>query len=703
MTASKNSSFRPGFGAIRAWDSLSRAYRSGCDGIPPRGSRERASLRVQGTISSKSGTRGPVLRLVALCALLCALAGCRFEVTPDSFDLSADVGQSITESLEVRNTGDDPVELTLATSGAAVTLSTTAGVLQAGEALDIEISAECSSPGERHTDIAVTGRTGNKAIVVHVPFVLRCQDEAGAHLVSLELFQGPPTYKKDYRAGTETEPVTLARPENGATPSELWVDTVKDEDTGLWVYPSKDEAWSVDNNGFVTAIWNRRAAVAVTVFHMDDSPLPEFSASVGGAGLPVLLQETERDGDGFETVTVFDVDRHLYEREAVLDVSVKTDDGDITDRLALFGETVNPIQVTWIPIDVPEFPAQIVDAEQYMAGLEDWLPIADRITGIGPTMQYEETGVEGPGLRAHPFEALEQIRKHHVLHACAYDEIYIGYWNVQAMFDADGRAGIGGYAAVGETHAVGTSIVDIFSPPSPIALKDAHIVNAHEVGHLFDLFHVPACGREAGGAAGYPYEESALGPSRSWDFLLSEFVNRDPDTLDFMSMCGLYGGVSDFSYQLMALYRQSPQASGTCENPRDRRGAATTKSHVPVLGAKSAAVSGSPASLAVTGAVSADGIASISMAQPTDNAPWAVPGEGEFTLELLDAGGTVLHSQPVRAADVDHGHGEAFWSARVPYFESAASVVLRGSAGGVQAEAVIEADSLAADEIREKR
>ena len=73
------------------------------------------------------------------------------------------------------------------------------------------------------------------------------------------------------------------------------------------------------------------------------------------------------------------------------------------------------------------------------------------------------------------------------------------------------------------------------------------------------------------------------------------------------------------------------------------------------------------------------------MAQPTDNAPWAVPGEGEFTLELLDAGGTVLHSQPVRAADVDHGHGEASWSARIPYFQNGATALLRGSSMDVLA------------------
>ena len=55
---------------------------------------------------------------------------------------------------------------------------------------------------------------------------------------------------------------------------------------------------------------------------------------------------------------------------------------------------------------------------------------------------------------------------------------------------------------------------------------------------------------------GYPYEEGALGPSRSWDFVLSRFVDdRDPGILDFMSKCGFYGGVSDFSYQLMTLYR----------------------------------------------------------------------------------------------------------------------------------------------------
>ena len=380
----------------------------------------------------------------------------------------------------------------------------------------------------------------------------------------------------------------------------------------------------------------------------------------------------------------------IFTNEGIcLDVSVKTDDGDLTDRLALFGETVNPIQVTWIPIDVPEFPAQIVDAEQYMGGLE-------RLAA------YRGSGSRASGRRC-------STRK---LAWKAPDFVHIllrrsnKYANIMSCTPAPTTKSISGIGTcrrcsmpMGGRDQAAMPLAGERTPLAPqsstctrlharSALKKAHILNVHEVGHLFDLFHVPACGREdQWSAAGYPYEEGALGPARSWGFLLSRFVDdRDLDILDFMSKCGLHGGVSDFSYQLMALYRQSPQASGTCANPRDGRDAATTKGHVPVLGAKSAAVSGSPASLAVTGAVSADGIASISMAQPTDNAPWAVPGEGEFTLEILDAGGSVLHSQFVHAASrVDHGHGEASWSARVPYFEDANTVILRDGAPQVRA------------------
>ena len=643
------------------------------------------------------------LRHAAIFLTAFALAGCRFDVSPAEFDVSADVGQAITESLEVRNTGDEPVEFSLVPEGARVTLSETSGILRPDATAHIGISAECESAGERHTDIAVTGRTGNKAIVVHVPFVLRCQDEAGAHLVSLELFQGPPIYKKDYRAGTETEPVTLGRPENGATPAKEWERTQKDENTGFWTYPSKDEAWSAGNNGFVTAIWHRRATVAVTVFHMDDSPLPHFSASVGGADLPVLFQETERDGDGFETVTVFEVDRALYIRGAELDISVNSsDDGDFTDSLALFGETVEPMQIAWIPIDVPEFPAPILDVERYTEGISAWVPIAERSARIGPTMQYQEIGDERPGARTDPFKALDQLARHHALHACGHDEVYIGYWDVPTMFETDGSVRIGGVALSGGylSMAIGTIDTSVNSP-----IRSARMLNAHEVGHLFDLTHAPSsCGRSSDPSMSneHPYNDTGLGPARGWDDLEGRFAgpSGDDEFKDFMGACRPKV-VSDFSYQLMALYRQSLKATRTCENPRPESGVIDGKPSPSVLGSKSSPVKSGPVSVAVTGELSPEGIASISMAQPTGNSPWVPPETGRLMLEIVDTGGNVLHGEPVRSAHIEHGSGEVLWSARVPYFESAASVVLRGAAGEVRAESGIEAGYPGSNEIRE--
>lgn len=73
------------------------------------------------------------------------------------------------------------------------------------------------------------------------------------------------------------------------------------------------------------------------------------------------------------------------------------------------------------------------------------------------------------------------------------------------------------------------------------------------------------------------------------------------------------------------------------------------------------------------------------MVEPTGNVPWATPAAGAFTRELLDAGGYVLHREPVPVLHAGHGRGEALWNARVPWFDAAATVVLRGPAGDIRA------------------
>ena len=649
------------------------------------------------------------LRHAAIFLASCALAGCRFDVNPAEFDVSANVGESVAETLEVTNTGDELVELTLAVSGGAVTLSTDAATLQAGEVLDIEVTAECLTPAVRNMEIAVTGRSGNKSATVRVPFVLNCVSQAGgAYLVALELFQGPPIYKKDYRTGEETEPVNLARPENGAVPVAEWqrVEPVEDGSDETY-YPSKDDAWSADNNGFVTAIWGRRAAVAVTAFHTDESLPPEFSASVDGAALPVLLEETEASGDGFETVTVFDIARERYQRGAVLDLSITSDEGSQAERLALFGETVEPVMVTWIPIDVPDFPAPTIDAELYMEGVAAWLPIADYTTGIGPAMEYVEDGSETYGRRYGLWHAVNQLREHHVVNACGRDEIYAGYADNHTMRNTEGSSGpIGGISRGNEQVLVGSMMMyseDYYDSPHRLSIHNAATLNGHELAHAFGQVHVPGCNTRRGRTTvDYPYEEGKIGPGRSWSWITTELVGRDDHMTffssprltginDIMMACGGEWVVSDFGCQLMTLYRQGSETTAVCKAP-SATGAVDGKVAMSTPVPKSSPVDSAPRSVAIAGQVSADGIALISMVTPTGNPAWAVSDKGAFTLEVVDAGGTVLHREPVPVAhdDHDHGHGESFWSARVPYFEDAATLILRGPAGDVRTRASAE-------------
>ena len=663
----------------------------------------------------------PLARIVAILLVASALAGCRFDVNPAELDVSANVGESVAETLEVTNTGDELVELTLAVSVGAATLSTDAATLQPGEAVDIEVTAECLTPAERHMEIAVTGRSGNKSATVRVPFVLNCVSQAGgAYLVALELFQGPPIYKKDYRTGEETEPVNLARPENGAAPVAEWqrVEPV-DDGSGDTYYPSKDDAWSADNDGFVTAIWGRRAAVAVTAFHTDESLPPEFSASVDGTALPVLLQETEASGDGFETVTVFDIARERYQRGAVLDLSITSDEGSQSERLALFGETVEPVMVTWIPIDVPEFPAPTIDAEHYMEGVAAWLPIADYTTGVGPTMEYAENGSEGYGSRYDIWHAVNQLREHHVVNACGRDEIYVGYPDNHTMYNTENSSGSRGAASLGDRQVmVGSMIMyaeDYYDSPTRLDIHKAATLNGHELAHAFGQVHVPGCNMRGTTTVDYPYAEGKIGPGQIWSWITTELLGRDdqmtffgsprpPGIQDIMMACSGEWVVSDFAYQLMTLYRQWSETTTVCEAPSAASavgGKVAMSTPVP----KSSPVDPAPRSVAIAGQMSADGIASISMVTPTGNPAWAVSDKGAFTLEVIDAGGTVLHREPVPVAHDSHGHGhgESFWSARVPYFENAETVILRGPAGEVRLQAEIEPDQLEAGEMRVKR
>ena len=638
------------------------------------------------------------LRLVAAFALLIGLAGCKFDVTPGSFVLAADVGDDVSESLVIRNTGDEDLDYTLAATG--LTLSNASGTLAPGAEVAVDVSTSCSAAGDQLRSIEVTGRTGNKSRTVSVPFDVHCYASSDARLVSLELFQGPPIYKKDFRAGTETDPVTMFRPENGAEPVAEWTEDRYVSYGEEVLRHSLAHAWRAESEGFVTAIWGRRAAVAVVVSHADDFPVPELVTEIEASdgtrtALPVLIEETESEGDLFLSTVVFSMDRSLYRRGATLHVSIESNEGGTSESLVLFGETVEPLQMTWVPISLEGIPDIEIDPDYYMDGLDWQLPIADRVTGVGPTMVYERTGEEGAD-RVLPAPAAKQLVEHHVLHACGNDEVFVGLWNDQAVIDTDGISAPVGYA--GGLVAVGSSVADAVSPPRAHWVRWSMMINAHEVGHVFGLGHTASCGEPFFDGKFFPYEDGHVGPARSWDFLDNKFISRDAiyestnrRYADFMS-CGGEWYVSDFSYQLMTLQRQSSSAVRTCASP-PRSG---QKSPAEFLTGKSSPVATeAPASVALAGSVSPDGIASISMAEPTANPAWTPRSAGNLTLEVIDSGGSVLHREPIAAAEPRHGGGEALWSARVPYFEDASAALLRGSSMEVLTEFDLRADASA--------
>ncbi len=642
-------------------------------------------------------SRAQALRAGATVLLALALAGCRFDLTPESFEHAATVGETVRDTLTLSNPSDEPVDFSLTVNGSGLSVSPASGVLEPGQEMAIAVEADCEEPGLVDTEIAVSGWTGKQGATVGVPFALECATPVGTQLMRLEVFQGPPVFLKDYLRGTETEPVNLHRPENGADPVPEWQTPIKVGDGSRDFYhPSKDDAWSFDNEGMVTGIWGRRAAVALTAFHEDAAP--DLSATVDGEPLPELMRETEPFGDGYETVVVFDVAPERYQRGAVLEVAMEADGVSATDSLAFFGETVEPLMVTWIPIDTADFPGPEIDAEFYMAATASWLPVADTVTGVGPTMTYEEVGTEVPRSRYNIVEAGKQLGEHRARHACGRDEIYIGLFDNHAMFNAEDSSGARGYAGPG---IIGSTIIHFEDEEIlPTNIHDMAMLNAHELGHYFQQNHVPGCRMWGPTTVDYPYPEGKVGPARGWDWISMQLAERDEHLVlsprglslpisDFMMACNAEWVVSDFSYQLMALFRQSSQAHSAtgCEDDTET-GRLVTKS--------TRQAPPPPRSLALAGTLSDAGLATITLAEPNDNAPWRAPSAGGFTLEVLDGGGGVLHREPLIVSHAGHDHGlgqrPELWSTRVPYQIGAETVVLRGAAGDVLAEMALSRD-----------
>ena len=295
--------------------------------------------RVSGSIRVRAATGNKSSIVEVPVALQCGPVRSLLDVTPNSLDLAIEFAENIQELLLMANPGDDTVDVTMTPVGGGITLSHRTDRLEPGDSAWVGVFITCHDAGEVAWAVRFQASAGNGSSTVEVPIVLHCgaiqhveppELQGGAGLVSIEIFQGPPVYKADFDTGRTYGPVPMSKPEDGS-PARTPILWTQDELSRSHI------AWSPGYEGFVTAVWRKRATVAVAVWHPDDTRVPDVTAAIGMDGartdLPEIYQETHRTDEGYITDIVFDVERTLFARGAALHVSVDSGDEQVSERV----------------------------------------------------------------------------------------------------------------------------------------------------------------------------------------------------------------------------------------------------------------------------------------------------------------------------------------------------------------------------------
>ena len=403
---------------------------------------------------------------------------------------------------------------------------------------------------------------GLDAQVVHFPGMSREQTWAAvgtlpvfhegnaAQFSRIEFLQGPPTFRKDFRARQTIGPVNASRPENGGEALPI----AHDPNTTPWDPNRGSFVWSADNKGVVTSVWERRMAVAVEATHHYRHPFPTIEVSLlpaEGAEVPldILLDVTEPHPDaGYRTELVFDLpaEQNLPGGEVAIRL---TSEGRTTEeRLPLFGEVVERVSMTWIPISTQNHPAPDLGTTGYMDDIVPHLPIARHRTRIGRPLAYQATGDEEAGHDYDYWELVKQMGMHHAVYACGAGDHFFGIYDAYGLFNA--RLGPSVFGAFGSLQ--GGRLLAW----SSAEYSQNETVYAHEFGHVLGVSHAP-CGELSDDDQNYPYGDGGIGPHRIWHWPTASFVDDQGGRHDLMSYCDPQA-TGDYTYQMALHYAQAP-------------------------------------------------------------------------------------------------------------------------------------------------
>lgn len=165
--------------------------------------------------------------------------------------------------------------------------------------------------------------------------------------------------------------------------------------------------------------------------------------------------------------------------------------------------------------------------------------------------------------------------------------------------------------------------------PVAIGMDDRANVIAHEIGHTLNLRHAP-CGNPSGPDRSYPYRDGIIG---QYGYDRTREHLRDRETYDLMSYCSPIW-ISDYNYEKVIAYRDTSEFDGASADLNNN-------------------VAGEQRTLVILGGV-VDGELQLEPALDWKSRVTVPSRGGRYTLEGLDAGGSVIFSLSLEPEALDH-------------------------------------------------
>ncbi|MCA9973448.1 MAG: hypothetical protein KC425_24680 [Anaerolineales bacterium] len=316
---------------------------------------------------------------------------------------------------------------------------------------------------------------------------------------------------------------------------------------------------------------------------------------------------------------------------AVLDAAnavAEPDEGNNAATATVAFQAVPPLDVRLVPVAYTDTYNGITCPAPTTDEIGDWLRRAYPVSAVNVTLRapINYTGyLNNFGFN----QLLDQVTQLKLTDGAPDSQVYYG---LIGTYDASGSecgTDVGGLGWVGQRTAIGVSSSQ---PNQPPIMDDSGLIAVHEIGHNFGLWHAP-CGGPMGTDPAYPYADGSTGQYGFDVFRYQVWSPKAPDyAKDVMSYCGPKW-FSDYNYRQLF---DNQVANG-----------------------RTPAQSAPAAQLLIRAALLPDDTAVLHPIYAVTGPAWAVPAASDYAIELRDASGQVLATQPAAVFTAAEGDAAA--------------------------------------------